>query len=187
MGWTQRQARPAEPPTSPIGGSCFVHEPSARLPRRSRTIRGAGSNGTAAITWVAACRRRTRARSSDGRLSDDTSHRSSGTARPVTPHVGRGSARQPPVLRSTSRVCFRAAMSATHVLRRLSAGVDPSRIADTQTDIEPHFAGGKFLLGELLRRAGPIRWRPGSKECEVSKFSAALLLQLMFVRLLARL
>jgi hypothetical protein len=31
------------------------------------------------------------------------------------------------------------------------------------------------------------RLRPGSKECEASKFSATLLLQLMFVRLLARL
>ena len=31
------------------------------------------------------------------------------------------------------------------------------------------------------------RLRPGSKECEVSKFSTALLLQLMFVCLLARL
>ena len=59
----------------------------------ARTIRGAGFNGIAAITWVAACRRRTRARSSDGTLSDDTSHRSSGTAQRVTPHVGRGSAK----------------------------------------------------------------------------------------------
>ena len=71
--------------------------------------------------------------------------------------------------------------------RQMKRWKKKKRIADTQTDIEPHFAGGKFLLGELLRRAGPIRWRPGSKECEVSKFSAALLLQLMFVRLLARL
>jgi hypothetical protein len=114
--------------------------------------------------------------------------RSSGTARPVTPHVGRGSARQPPVFEiNVQGLLSRGHVRYSRPLRRLSAGVDPSRIADTQTDIEPHFAGGKFLLGELLRRAGPIRWRPGSKECEVSKFSAALLLQLMFVRLLARL
>jgi hypothetical protein len=40
----------------------------------------------------------------------------------------------------------------------------------------------------LFGRPSPIiRLRPGSKECEVSKFSAALLLQLMFVCLLARL
>jgi hypothetical protein len=41
---------------------------------------------------------------------------------------------------------------------------------------------------ELFGRASPIiRLRPGSKECEVSKFCAALLPQLMFVCLLARL
>ena len=41
---------------------------------------------------------------------------------------------------------------------------------------------------ELFGRPSPIiRLRPGSKECEVSKFCAALLPQLMFVCLLARL
>jgi hypothetical protein len=41
---------------------------------------------------------------------------------------------------------------------------------------------------ELFKRPSPIiPLRPGSKECEMSKFSATLLLQLMFVCLLARL
>jgi hypothetical protein len=45
-----------------------------------------------------------------------------------------------------------------------------------------------FYPPELFGRPSPlIRLRPGSKECEVSKLSAALLLQLMFVCLLTRL
>jgi hypothetical protein len=56
-------------------------------------IRGAGFNGTAAITWGGASRRRTHARLNDGRPSGDTSHRSSGTANLAIRNVGRGSAK----------------------------------------------------------------------------------------------
>jgi hypothetical protein len=57
------------------------------------TIREAGSSGTAATIWVAARRRRTRARSGGGRLSGDTLRRLSGTASQVTRDADRASAR----------------------------------------------------------------------------------------------
>jgi hypothetical protein len=59
----------------------------------TRTIRGAGFNGTAAITLGGVCRRKMRARLNDGRRSGGTSHRSNGTASLATRHVGRGSAK----------------------------------------------------------------------------------------------
>jgi hypothetical protein len=76
--------------------------------------------------------------------------------------------RQPQVLRSTSRVFFRAAMSATDVLRRLSAGVGhwdppfltPQGLLRKQT-LNPISPGANSCLGELLRRAGLVRLRPG--------------------------
>jgi hypothetical protein len=58
-----------------------------------RTIRAAGSNGTAATTLGAACRRRTRGRSSGGRLFGATSTKSNGTASLVIPGVDRASAK----------------------------------------------------------------------------------------------
>ena len=57
------------------------------------TIREAGSSGTAATIWVAARRKRTRARSGDGRLSGDTLRRLSGTASQETRRADRASAR----------------------------------------------------------------------------------------------
>jgi hypothetical protein len=56
-------------------------------------VRAAGFNGTAAITWAGATRRRMRARLSDGRPFGGTLHRSSDTASPATRHVDRGSAK----------------------------------------------------------------------------------------------
>ena len=57
------------------------------------TIRAAGSSGTAATTWAAECRMRTRARSGGGRRCDGTLHRSGVTASPATRCVGHASAR----------------------------------------------------------------------------------------------
>jgi hypothetical protein len=57
------------------------------------TIRAAGSNGTAAITWAAACRKRTHVRSSAGKRSDGTSRRSSSTASLATRCVDRVNAK----------------------------------------------------------------------------------------------
>jgi hypothetical protein len=48
------------------------------------TIRAAGSNGTAATTWAAACRPKTGARSSDGKPYAGISGRSSGIASRAT-------------------------------------------------------------------------------------------------------
>src|SRR5262249_15777403 len=53
----------------------------------------AGSSGTAATTWAAACRKRTLARSDAGRRSDGTSPRSRSTAIRATRCVGRVSVR----------------------------------------------------------------------------------------------
>ncbi len=58
-----------------------------------RTIRAAGFSGTAAITWDAASRMRTRGRSGAGRRSGVTSGRLNETASRVTLRAGHGSAR----------------------------------------------------------------------------------------------
>jgi hypothetical protein len=57
------------------------------------TIRAAGSSGTAATTWAAACRKRTHVRSSAGKRSDGTSRRSSSTASLATRCVDRVNAK----------------------------------------------------------------------------------------------
>ena len=72
-------------------------------------------------------------------------------------------------------------------LDALARGIAEADDLEARSDI-----AGELLLPtprlELFGRPSPIiSLRPGSKECEMSKFSAALLLQLMFVCLLARL
>ena len=59
----------------------------------TRTIRAAGSNGIAAITWADAYAKRTLARSSGGRRSGVTFPRSAPIASPAIPSVVRANAR----------------------------------------------------------------------------------------------
>ena len=59
-----------------------------------RTIRAAGSSGTAAITWAGACRTKTGGRSSAGRRSGAMSGRCRNIASPATCCAGAGSARR---------------------------------------------------------------------------------------------
>ena len=58
------------------------------------TIRAAGSNGIAATSWAAACRRRTRGRSSAGRRSAAMSRKFAAIASPAIRSAGRASARR---------------------------------------------------------------------------------------------
>ena len=58
------------------------------------TIRAAGSNGIAAITWAGACRRKTHDRSNAGRLFAATFSKSGRIVSPAICCVARGNVRQ---------------------------------------------------------------------------------------------
>jgi hypothetical protein len=89
---------------SPSGRDCALNyfgvdasQPLSAWRRKdgfTRTIRAAGSSGTADTIWAAACRRRTPGRSNAGRPSEGTSRKLNGIARRAIRRAGRDSGKR---------------------------------------------------------------------------------------------
>jgi hypothetical protein len=140
-------------------------------------LRAAGSSGTAATTWAAACRKRTHVRSSAGKRFGGTSRRSSSTASLATRCVGRVNARlycTGPMTAAKSKVNVGQSLKDTTERRRSAAGTGlPMRPVDqhikNETPKRPSETGGRN--GASIAK---FRTRRQSHICEMPRYRAVL-------------